>query len=297
MVNGCNAVMFARNAGRHDSFHFAAMGRDSYDGLRSTANLCSHQVTASSQLPIEFLGCRASILSLRKLVLRVQTTANCRQETVRNQEDERPEKEMESCCCNFSMVCFASQSHLPAMPATPPLRCWAVFVFSGHVTPFFLGFRSPVEGSLRRMGLAPPGAFAGKTVWITGASQVCHSGQSMLCSLLQPPPYTSNKRLAAMSRRPVCWVLVCLVRCGHRICEGIQCYRLGAQGLGAEVAAAFGRLGARLILSARRPDPLKAPPLPSHPPLPQITCPVSQVKHVNAKLSCEPHLSRESQDT
>lgn len=32
--------------------------------------------------------------------------------------------------------------------------------------------RASVDGQLRRKGLAPPGAFAGKVVWITGASQV-----------------------------------------------------------------------------------------------------------------------------
>ena len=32
--------------------------------------------------------------------------------------------------------------------------------------------RASVDGRLRRKGLAPPGAFVGKVVWITGASQV-----------------------------------------------------------------------------------------------------------------------------
>lgn len=35
-----------------------------------------------------------------------------------------------------------------------------------------LSGRSSVDGNLHRKGLAPAGAFAGKVVWITGASQV-----------------------------------------------------------------------------------------------------------------------------
>ena len=43
-------------------------------------------------------------------------------------------------------------------------------------------YRSEVDMSLAAKGLAPPGAFRGKTVWITGASQargfLCYAGMT-----------------------------------------------------------------------------------------------------------------------
>ena len=97
--------------------------------------------------------------------------------------------------------------------------------------------RSEVDLSLAAKGKAPAGAFRGKTIWITGASQVgvCPAHGVVLSQSLQ-----------------------CLSARGDLEASGPE------QGLGKALALHFGHHGSRIILSARNETALKVQRLLQH---------------------------------